>query len=206
MIAVIDYETSSTQSLMKALGELGIDARLAAGIDDVQRAPKIILPAGDSYPKAARWLRDGGLVPPLLRAVDERRRVLGIGLGLHLLLDVSHEDGLHTGLGLLHGKAARLDPGDHPAARRFVLPHVGWNQVNWSSDCPLLAGIQSGEYFFFNHSYHAEPLDVRCAAGRCNHGVEFVAVLWSDCVMGVQFLPEKSGAVGRQVLRNFAAV
>ncbi len=206
MVAVVDYETGSTQALMKALGELGIEARLASCIDDVQRAAKIILPAGDSFPKAVRWLRDRDLVPPLLRAVDERRHVLGIGLGLHLLLDVNHEDGQHTGLGLLHGKATRLDPGDHPAARRFVLPHVGWNQVNWSADCPLLAGIRSGEYFFFNHSNHAEPLDARCAAGRCIHGVDFVAVLWGDCVMGVQFLPEKSGAAGRQVLRNFAAI
>lgn len=206
MIAILDCETGDLTRVKQALDSLGADARIVNSADGLARAAKIILPNGGSFAKTVRALRDRGLVGPLLRAADQGSHVLALSLGMHVLMDVSFEDGQHTGLGLIAGKAASFDFGTHPAARHFVLPHQGWNQVTWSNGCPLLTGLESGEYFFFDHTHHAEPLDGRIVAGRCNHGIDFAAVLWQGRIFATQFLPERSEQAGLKVLANFLAM
>lgn len=206
MIAVLHLDTAAPDGIKKVLDDLDADAQLVGSGEGLDRAAKIIIPSGDSFAGTVRNLRDRGLVGPLLRAVEEGRPVLAVSLGMHLLLDVSYEEGQHTGLGAVHGKVTRFDFGSHPAARHFVLPHQGWNQVVWSSDCPLMAGLQSGEYFYFDHSYHAEPLDEAAIAARCNHGIDFTAVIWQGRVFGTQFLPEGSHQAGAKLLANFVAL
>lgn len=206
MIAILELETTAPQRLKEAFDALGADSRTVNSVEALNSASKIVLPPGGSLSHIVGSLRDRGLVGPLLRALEDGRPVLAISVGMHLLMDVSYEDGQHAGLGAIHGKAARLEFGQHPAAKHFVLPHRGWNQVTWSDGCPLLAGLQSGEYFYFDHSYHAEPLEERAIAARCNHGIDFAAVLWQQRVFGVQFLPERSEQAGLTVLTNFVAM
>jgi len=206
MIAILDCEIGDSAKLKKALDSLGADAKLVDCASDLGRASKIILPDGGSFARAVRAIRDRCLVGPLLQAADQGVPFLALSLGMHVLMDVCHEDGQHTGLGLIAGKATTFDFGLHPAARHFVLPHQGWNQVTWSNGCPLLSGLRSGEYFFFNHSHHAEPLDGSLVAGRCNHGIDFAAVLWQKRIFATQFLPERSEQAGLKVLANFLAL
>ena len=206
MIAILDCEAGDAQRIQKAFTSFGADAKVVGSIDGLDRASKLVIPSGSSFRQAARYIRDRGLVGPLLRAIDDGRGILAVSLGLHLLMDVSYEDGQHTGLGAIHGKVARFDFGTHPAARHFVLPHQGWNQVVWSNGCPLLTGLKSGEYFYFDHSYHAEPLDEKTVAARCNHGIDFAAVISQGRVFATQFLPERSGEAGLKLLANFVAI
>ena len=206
MIAILQCETGDPKRMQKALVSLGADAQIIDSIEGIGRASKIVITSGTSFRETVRCIRDRGLIAPLLRATEDGRAVLAVSLGLHLLMDVSHEDGQHTGLGAIHGKVTRFDFGDHPAARHFVLPHQGWNQVVWSGDCPLLTGLHSGEYFYFDHSCHAEPLDERTIGARSNHGVDFAAVLWQGRIFGTQFLPERSEEAGRKLLANFLAI
>jgi glutamine amidotransferase len=206
MIAILNGESSDMQRLKQAFDHLGIDAQGVDSADRLERASGIVLPENRSFSRMIRSLRDLALIGPLLRAAADGRPILGISHGMHLLLDVSFEEGQHTGLGLVHGSAARFDLGEHPAARHFSIPHQGWSQVNWTGDCPLTAGLRSGEPFYFDHAYHAEPLDHRVVHARCNHGIDFSAVIWKGRVFGIQFLPEKSEDAGLKVLANFGAL
>ncbi|MFQ5428686.1 MAG: imidazole glycerol phosphate synthase subunit HisH [Phycisphaerae bacterium] len=206
MIAILDCEGAEAGGVKRALDGLQVDAIPADAADAIERASKIILPHSRSLSLTVAAMRDRQLVMPLLRAIDRGRPVLGISAGFHLLLDVSYEEGQHTGLGVVHGAAKRLDFGTHPAAKHFSIPHQGWNQVRWSVECPLTAGLRSGEYFYFDHSYFGEPLDERLVAASCTHGVEFSAIIWKDHIFGTQFLPERSDDAGRALLTNFAAM
>lgn len=203
MIGILNIETAQTERLAGKLESLGADVSLLAGAADLDRAAKVIIPHCESNRAAVRSLRDRGLVAPLLRACDSGRPVLALSSGMHLLMDVIHDEGAHTGLGIISGKATVFDFGSHPAARHFVLPHQGWNQVRWSQGGPLLAGLNSGEYFFFDHALHAEPLEEKTITARCNHGIDFAAVLSTAQVYAAQFLPEKSEEAGECVLMNF---
>ncbi|MBN2563447.1 MAG: imidazole glycerol phosphate synthase subunit HisH [Phycisphaerae bacterium] len=206
MIAIIDCESSDTQGLRKAFDHLAAEARVVRSIEDVERASKIVIPNSSSFSRMIRSLRDARLVAPLLRAADDGRAVLGISHGMHLFFDVSHERGQHTGLGLIHGKVTCFDLGNHPAARHFLIPHRGWNEVHWTNDCPLSAALRSGEYFYFDHASYAEPLDEAFASAKTNHGLDFCSLIWKDRIFGTQFLPEKSEEAGLRLLANFAGL
>ncbi len=203
MIGILNVETARAQKLRDVLAGMDADARLITGAADVERAARVIIPHCDSIRAAARSLRDDGLVAPLLSVCDSNRPLLAVSSGLHMLMDVIHDEGQHTGLGVLNGKSIVFDFGNHPAARHFVLPHQGWNQVHWTAANPLLTGLESGEYFYFDHALHAEPLDSNVVAATCNHGVDFAALLATSHVFATQFLPEKSEEAGARILENF---
>ncbi len=203
MIAIIDYDTAQTDELHQALLSLGAPAELVNSQDRLERAHKIILPEAASFRRAIRTLRDRRLLGPIFRAADEKRAVLGIGTGFHLFFDVSYEEGQHTGLGLVHGKATRLDAGGHPSAAQSQPPHRGWNQVFTEGDRPIAFEVASGTSFFFDHSFHAEPLDERAVAASSNYGVKFSSVIQHGSVIGTQFIPERSEDAGRRFLAAF---
>jgi len=203
MMVVLDCDSAQTRPVLTALSAAGANACLASGVDAIEGASKIIIPPGSSYRRMLGSLRDRALVGPLIRAVEGGKPVLAIGNGLHLLFDVSYEDAQHMGLGIVHGRVARFDFGRHPVARHFSAPHQGWNQVHWALDCPLFNGLESGDYFYFDHWVHPEPLDRRSVAATTNHGIDFSSVIWQGNVFGTVFFPERSDAAGSAILRNF---
>lgn len=206
MIAIVDCGTCHTDRIRETLDSLGEAPRVISRPDEVPRARKIIIPNGESFAGASRDLREKRLVEPLLEAVDRGCHVLAISLGMHLLFDVGEESGRHTGLGVVQGKVVQFDFGVHPAAKHFTLPHQGWNRVNWTTDCALLAGLQSGEHFYFDHASHAVPQHEEVIAAKANHGIDFASVVWKDRLFGTEFLPERSQDAGRTLLRNFLAM
>lgn len=202
MIAIVDYDTSRTANLKKALDDLGAESILVNSVDRLERAAKIILPACDSFPKAVRSMRDRGMLRPIFHAVDAGRPVLGIGQGMHLLFDVSYEEGQHTGLGLVHGKVAPFSaPGYTPLGSGNR--HIGFSPVVWTNGFPLFVGMNPGESFYFDHAYHAEPLDAAVIGARARHTVEFSAAVQQGALFGVEFLPEESGDAGMKALAAF---
>lgn len=206
MIAIIDYDSSITQDICTGFEMIGATAEVVASIERIDRASKIVLPPTTSFPAAIRSIRDKGLVPSLMQAIEQGRPILGIGHGMHLLFDVSYEQGQHTGLGVIPGKVTSFDFGDHPVGRKVTGPHRGLSPVSLSSRCPIFAGLKSGEEFYFDHAFFAEPLDARLISATCNYGVEFSAAVWNGPIFGVQFLPHRSDDPGRKLLKNFAAI
>ena len=206
MIAIVDYGMGNLRSVQKGFEKVGACARIVSDPDDVRRAEKVVLPGVGAFRDAMSHLRTRGLVEPILDAIGLGKPFLGICLGLQMLFDVSYEDGEHRGLGVLPGRVVRFDFGGDPSLRGLKVPHMGWNQVRWDRPCPLMNGLDSGEHFYFVHSYYVDPAEPAVRFGLCDYGITFTAMVWRDNIYATQFHPEKSQRAGLTMLRNFVAI
>jgi glutamine amidotransferase len=201
MIAIIDYGMGNLRSVQKALEAVGHPAHVTCDPEAVRRASKVILPGVGAFADAAAELRRTGLGEAFVEAVRAGKSCLGVCLGLQLLFDVSEEDGLHEGLGLLPGRVVRFasSPG-------LKVPHMGWNTLRVRRPAPLLAGLGPEPSVYFVHSYYARPDNSDDVAAEADHPHPFAAMVWRDNLMACQFHPEKSQAVGLAMYAHFAAL
>ncbi|PWB79211.1 MAG: imidazole glycerol phosphate synthase subunit HisH, partial [Candidatus Methylomirabilota bacterium] len=133
--------------------------------------------------------------------------ILGICLGLHFLFSESEEFGRHAGLNIIKGRVVRFENAAAGAVREaplYKIPHMGWNRIRIERQAPIFKGIPEGAFFYFVHSYYVQPEDERVIAATTEYGVRFTSALWRDNLFACQFHPEKSQAVGLQLLKNFA--
>lgn len=193
-IAVIDYKAGNLTSVMKALDALGVDACVTADPAEVRAARKVILP-GVGHFRATQLLQETGLTAAVSEVIAEGVPFLGICVGLQWLFAGSTEAPEVEGLGLFTGECERFGAG-------VKVPHVGWNQVTVNPDSRLMRGVPSGSFVYYTHSYRAPVVEETVAVTE--YGAGFSGAVERAHVMGVQFHPEKSGAAGLQVLRNFA--
>ena len=198
MIAIIDYGAGNLFSVKNALDYLNIPAVLTADPEEICRADEIILPGVGAFPDAMRMLNQTGLSPLLLEEA-ERKPFLGICLGMQMLFEKSYEFEETDGLGLLAGEIVKIPD------KGLKIPHMGWNELEISQFCPLLKGIPGQSSVYFVHSYLAQTAEENISA-VCDYGVKVPALVRRGNIYGAQFHPEKSGAVGLQMLANFAAL
>ena len=199
MITVIDYGAGNLASVAGALTFLGEKSVTACGADEIARADKLILPGVGAFGECMKKLRASSLDEAIIGAVKRGTPLLGICLGLQLLFERSYEFGEHEGLGLLPGEVRKINAGGLP------LPHIAWTSIDVRGG-RLLRGIESGEFFYFVHSYCAHAAEERDEAATADYGETFTAVAERDNVFGTQFHPEKSGSRGLAILKNFIAV
>ena len=203
MIAVIDYGMGNLRSVQKAVQHAGgQDVRLVTTAAELTPADKIIFPGVAAFGDAMAQLRQQGLVDPIRQMVARGVPYLGFCLGLQLLFEVGYEDGEHEGLGILGGKVVRFDFGPELASQRLRVPNMGWNQIDFTSDNPMLKGIASGTYVYFAHSYYPVPSQ-DIAVTTTQYGIRFTSSVRKDNVFATQFHPEKSQAAGLRLLQNF---
>lgn len=196
-VTLVDYGAGNLPSVERALRKLGAEPQLAAEPTGLAGGSAIVLPGVGHFGALMRTLNERRLLAPLREAISNGVPFLGICLGLQALFAGSDEDPRQGGLGVLPGRV-------QPLPATVKLPHMGWNQVRRVRPSALLRGVSGDAYFYFAHSYAA--LDAGDATvALCDHGVPFVAALERENVFAVQFHPEKSGAAGAQVLRNFVA-
>ncbi len=199
MIAIIDYGMGNLRSVQKAIEAVGDAAEITPDPDRIRRADKVILPGVGAFADAASELRRTGLGDAFAEAVRAGKPCLGVCLGLQLLFEVSEEDGVHEGLGLLPGRVIRFRP-----AEGLKIPHMGWNTLKVVRPAPLLAGLGEAPSVYFVHSYHAVPGNADDVAAEADHPGPFPAMVWRDNLMACQFHPEKSQKVGLAMYANFA--
>ena len=203
-IAVLDLGTGNLRSVAKALEGVGLDPVVTADPDGVLGVAGVVLPGVGNFNTAAANLRAKGLDQALVELRGEGRPYLGICLGLQLLFDEGDEHGGAAGLGWLPGRVERFPEADssgHP----LLVPHIGWNQVEWSGEHPMLTRLPESEHYYFVHSYQARPAEESCIVGRTDYGGSFAAAVARERVFAVQFHPEKSQRAGLELLRAFAA-
>lgn len=193
MIAVVDYRAGNLTSVMKALHHLGVEAAVTRDPNQVAQADKIVVP-GVGHFSATAALEQDGLRPAILHAIERGVPFLGVCVGMQWMFESSAEAPGTPGLGWFVG-SCRSFP-DHVKS-----PHVGWNSLICRDDSRLLRGIPSGSFVYFTHSYRA-PV-VKATVASCDYGGPFSAAVEQDNRFGVQFHPEKSGAAGLQILKNF---
>ena len=197
MIALIDYGAGNLTSVKKALAAIGADVRVPEQPEDLASAQGVIIP-GVGHFGATRALH-GAWMDGILALLGNGRPLFGICLGMQWLFEGSDEAPDCPGLGLLAGQCYRLPGGD-----AIKIPHVGWNSLEVRRASPSIDGVPDGSQVYFTHSYVA-PVNGDTVA-IAEHGEPFAAVVEHGQVSGVQFHPEKSGDVGLQLLRNFAAL
>jgi glutamine amidotransferase len=196
--AIVDYGVGNLMSVSNALRYLGNETKIARDADTLERADSIILPGVGAFPDAADKLRRAGLDQLLIQEA-EKKPILGICLGMQLLFQQGEEVRPCQGLGFVKGSVKRIE-----TDRK--LPHIGWNSLRFYGDPPLLAGLEDGAYVYFVHSFCGVAEDPNQVIATTEYGPEVVAAVQSGNVYGTQFHPEKSGEVGLQILRNFAAL
>lgn len=202
MIAIVDVCSGNLRSVERAIAKVGGDVIVTRDPDVVRKADKIVVPGQGAFGVFMRGLVERGLGDALREAIASGRPYLGICLGLQILFEASEEQGPVAGLGIYRGKVVKLAPND-PALK---VPHMGWNRIAQRRPEPLVAGIPDGAYVYFVHSFHAIPEDPSILALESVHGVRVCAAIRHDNVFACQFHPEKSQAVGLQLLRNFVEV
>jgi len=202
-LAIIDYGMANLRSVQKAFETVGVAARIVSTPREIKEADKIVLPGVGAFADAVRTLREKELAPPILAHIENGKPFLGICLGLQMLFDVGYEDGVHQGLGVLKGKCVRFDVDQTLGLK---VPHMGWNQLEFTNPSPLFKDLPSGAGVYFVHSYHVVPDDQTVIATTTDYGRPFVSSIRRENVMATQFHPEKSQKIGLKILANFAAL
>ena len=193
MIAIVDYRAGNLTSVQKALTHLGCESRITDDPDEVRRADRVILP-GVGHFATMRRLASSGLRAAIRESIDRGTPFLGICLGMQWLFAGSTEAPEVQGLGLFEGMCERFPAG-------VKSPHVGWNDVQTDRPSRLFANVPRDAFVYFTHSYRA-PVTAGVVA-TTSYGAPFAAAVERDNIFGVQFHPEKSGAPGIQILKNF---
>ena len=196
MIAIVDVCSGNLRSVERALAHVGGDVVVTRDPETVRRADKIVVPGQGAFGVFMRGLAERGLESVLRDKLAAGTPYLGICLGLQVLFEHSDEGDV-AGLGILGGRVIRFAPTDH----RLKVPHMGWNQVAQRRPDPLAPA--DGAYVYFVHSYHAVPTDPAVTVLVSDHGVTFCAAIRRANLFECQFHPEKSQAVGLDLLRAF---
>ena len=194
-IAIVNYQAGNLRSVQKALEQSGARTLITSNVNDIEEADALVFPGQGASDSSMIQLRESNLIEPLVEYIGSGKPFLGVCLALQLLLEES-EEGKEPGLGIISGKVRRLPAG-------VKVPHMGWNLVKFQTEHPVLSGIPSESYFYFVHSYYAEPEDQSIVAATTQYGIEFCsAVAWNN-VIATQFHPEKSGRLGLKIYKNF---
>jgi glutamine amidotransferase len=193
--AVLDYDAGNVRSARRGIEAAGADAAITSDPTEAAAADALVIPGVGHFGTCSRRLRERGLEEVVRGFIADQRPVLGICVGMQLLYSGS-EESEEPGLGLLPGSVVRFSD-------RAVVPHMGWDVVDVTGRDASLEGID-GRRLYFAHSYYAVPDDESHVLARCTYGGEsFPCVVREGSVLGTQFHPEKSGAVGARLLADW---
>ncbi len=202
MIAIIDYGVGNLASVNKAFTFIGVDSVITSRTDEILAAEKVVLPGVGAFADAMSSLEESNMISVIRQVAAKGTPLLGICLGMQLLFDYSTEGGERVpGLGLLKGSITQF-----PLDMGLKVPHMGWNSLSIKQTDGLFKGIREHSYVYFVHSYYLTAQDSSEVAAACSYGITYDAAVAKGNIMGTQFHPEKSGEVGLNILRNFAAL
>ncbi len=212
-VAVVDYGMGNLRSVSQAVRAAAQDSGwqviVTSEPDQVRAAQRVVLPGQGAMPDCMAELRGSGLLESVLEAAASKP-LFGVCVGMQMLLEHS-EEGDTPGLGLFPGRVRKFDLAGRvqPDGSRFKVPQMGWNQVDPQRHGPrqelhpLWNGIAQGAYFYFVHSFYAQPSNAAHCAAEADYGGRFAAAIARDNLFATQFHPEKSAAHGLALFRNF---
>lgn len=195
MIAIVDYGIGDLYSLSKALEALEHRYLVTTYPLEIRKATGIILTGEGAFANGMKGLAEAGVDRLLKEEAFAGKPILGIGLGMQLLFTSSDEGGYHQGLNLLPGHIRKLETDD-------MIPHIGWNWLQFKHPHCLYKGLEEGEVYF-NHSYYVDVTNKDDVIGTTNYYQPIPAIVARGNMVGMQFSPEKSGVLGMQLLDRF---
>ena len=200
MLAIADYGVGNLFSLRSSLKSLGVEAKLASNPEELKDSDRIILPGVGAFGDAVKKLRETKMFDALKEEAEAGKPILGICLGMQLLLEKSLEFGVYEGLGLIKGE---VRPISEVIPEGLKIPHIGWNGLKFKPH-PVFKDIKQGDCVYFVHSFSAQ--NCPSVIATADYGAELAAAVAEGNVIGCQFHPEKSGAVGLAILKSFCEI
>jgi glutamine amidotransferase len=197
-VILIDAGTGNLRSVQKALESVGANVERTNDPKKVLSGKRVVLPGVGSFGDFMSGLQTKGLDDVIKKVVERGVPLLGICVGMQSLFEIGEEMGDHEGLGLLKGTVVRFSD-----SLSVKIPHTGWNQLETKKDAMLFDQVGDGAYVYFNHSYYCQPAERTDMIAETNYGIRYACAVRRDNIFGVQFHPEKSQAVGLQILKNF---
>jgi glutamine amidotransferase len=196
-IAIVDYGAGNIRSVERGLAYVGSPGHITSDPGEIEAADAIVLPGVGAFESCMRKVAP--LQDVIVRRINAGVPFLGICLGMQMLYEASDEGGYIKGLGIVPGKVTRFEG-------RLKVPHMGWNSLSIRKEYPLMDGIPESSYVYFVHSYRAGISEGTVASSE--YGGSFTAIVANEAgnAVGTQFHPEKSGAIGLRMLKNFAAM
>ncbi len=203
-ITIVDYSSGNISSVINSFKEVAkdkVNIEVTADINKIKLSDKLVLPGQGSFKNCVEALKDiSGLVDTLNEfAINNKKPLLGICVGLQMFADVGYEETETKGLGWISGKVSKIDNQNG----KYKLPHIGWNQIDIVKDSKIFKNIENNAHMYFVHSYEFVPNDKNVISSTTDYSTKVVCSVENENIFGTQFHPEKSDKTGLRIIDNF---
>ena len=203
-VTIVDYNSGNISSVINSFQEVAkdkVNIEVTSDLNKIKFSDKVVLPGQGSFKSCVDALRNiDGLVDTLNEfAINDKKPLLGICVGLQMFADIGYEETETKGLGWISGKVSKIDNQNG----KFKLPHIGWNQINILKDSKIFEDIENNSHMYFVHSYEFIPEDKSVISSTTNYSSNIVCSIEKENVFGTQFHPEKSDKTGLKIIQNF---
>ena len=206
-VTIVDYNSGNISSVINSLKEVAkdkVNIKVTSDLDEIRFSDKVVLPGQGSFKSCIDALNSiSGLVETLNEfAINNKKPLLGICVGLQMFADIGYEETETKGLGWISGKVSKIDNQNG----KFKLPHIGWNQLNITKDSKIFEDINNKSHMYFVHSYELIPEDKSVVSAIVNYSSKIVCSVEKENIFGTQFHPEKSDKSGLKLIDNFMKI
>ena len=203
-VTIVDYKTGNISSVINSFKEVAKDKvtiEVTSDLNKIKSSDKVVLPGQGSFKSCVDALNKiKGLTDTLNEfAINYKKPLLGICVGLQMFADVGYEETETKGLGWISGKVSKIDNQND----KYKLPHIGWNQINIVKDSKIFKDIENNSHMYFVHSYEFVPKDNSVTAATTDYASNIVCAVEKENIFGTQFHPEKSDRIGLKIINNF---
>src|SRR5210317_928775 len=203
-VTIVDYNSGNISSVINSFSEVAndkVNIEVTSDLNKIKSSDKVVLPGQGSFKSCVDALNNiNGLVETLNEfAINNKKPLLGICVGLQMFADIGYEEAETKGLGWISGKVLKIDNQNG----KFKLPHIGWNQINIVSDSKIFKDIENNSHMYFVHSYEFIPKDKSVISATTEYASNIVCSVEKENIFGTQFHPEKSDKTGLKIIDNF---
>jgi len=203
-VTIVDYKSGNISSVINSFKEVAKDKvkiEVTSDLKKIKSSDKVVLPGQGSFKSCIDALNTiNGLVETLNDfAINSKKPLLGICVGLQMFADVGYEEAETKGLGWIPGKVTKIDNQNG----KYKLPHIGWNEINIMKYSKIFEDIKDKSHMYFVHSYEFVPNDKNAISATTNYSSNHVCAVEIDNIFGTQFHPEKSDKIGLKIINNF---
>ena len=206
-VTIVDYNSGNISSVINSFKEVAkdkVNIEVTADLKKIKSSDKLVLPGQGSFKSCVDALNNiNGLVDALNEfAIDNKKPLLGICVGLQMFADIGYEETETNGLGWVSGKVSKINNQNG----KYKLPHIGWNQINIVKDSRIFKNIENNSHMYFVHSYEFIPKDKNVISATIDYSSNIVCSVEKENIFGTQFHPEKSDKIGLQIIENFISL
>ena len=203
-VTIVDYNSGNISSVINSFKEVAkdkVNIEVTADLNKIKSSDKVVLPGQGSFKSCVEALNKiNGLTEALNEfAINDKKPLLGICVGLQMFADIGYEETETKGLGWISGKVSKIDNQNG----KYKLPHIGWNQINIVKQSKIFENIENNSHMYFVHSYEFIPEDKNVISATTDYSTNIVCSVEKENIFGTQFHPEKSDKIGLKIISNF---